>query len=431
MLAAVGEEAAGLLCFLEAREVGISMRLSHAFLHAFTTEPVATCSRDARRNPKAEKSTRRLARVAHLKQGMAPELVDPSSVQSMELRTLMPFLDSSTCTEVHVESFPHCKKFFWHAPASLEAADDHGDFLEDDIEPPKLLGGDALEVDEGALRSATFCMNDDTFSSMKMQLRWFPEGNALCSREHGGCSLYLVAVGEGDGRPPSATFELRMGRLRRVLCHDFSSVPQWGCADFGDLGEAHSADEGQRDRVLLSVTILEAPARFTLRHVPSERDSATWTLHNWSEKAVFGPAAYASPPLKLPGCAEARLLVGLGPGSEDDLVGPGFPQRLAGAVSAADPVSGKTLRNVAAEPLAAFLSAPSGTCLRFALQAANQRRGFFHKFSFTAGFAGTRRLLEHAADAVEHGSDAAEVRVEILGTLPEGNEDVCEFLPCV
>ncbi|CAK0831604.1 unnamed protein product [Prorocentrum cordatum] len=100
---------------------------------------------------------------------------------------------------------------------------------------------------------------------------------------------------------------------------------------------------------------------------------------------------------------EVRLLVGIGPGPGDDLVGP-------------SPGGGEAWResDVLGAPLAVFAGAPPGTALRFALEAAGERRVFFHNFSFAGGFAGARALLPAAADAAtDH--DALEVRLELLG----------------
>ncbi|CAJ1333931.1 unnamed protein product, partial [Effrenium voratum] len=161
-----------------------------------------------------------------------------------------------------------------------------------------------LQPEDGALRSPVWrAPGGAERRTMRMQLRWFPEGSALC--QEGGCSLYLVAVPDADAAAEStaATFELRVGSMRRVLRHDFSACPQWGCAHFGplDVELAGTADT----RVMLQVTLLEVPSAFSLRYTPSEK--IAWRVDRWRAKQRFGAAAYVSEALLLARCPEVRL----------------------------------------------------------------------------------------------------------------------------
>lgn len=338
---------------------------------------------------------RRRARVHHLswRTAVRPDLeviIDPGGIVSCELPPLG--------EDVAVN---HCMEFWWSAPMVSEGMT----FAEDAALEGTLLADD-LEPEEGALRSAMFAVNGAAdVGVMQMQLRWYPEGNVLCGRDR-GCSLFLVALSRTA--PTSVTFELRVGCLRRIFCHDFSSSPQWGCSDFGDL-HCHTSDH-----VRLGVKILEYPARFAVRAWPDNR-RAEWHILSWSDKLRFGPAAYASPPLEISCCPGTRLLVGLGPDESPELVS----------------ASPRTVC-VAALPVAVFASAPTGTSMRFALQVGGHRRVFFHTFSIVAAFAGCRKLVPQAVDAVSNlRSNAVEILLEVLGSAPEGTEDRAEILPGV
>lgn len=381
--------------WLSASEVAAVLLLSTVFWKAFSS-PVGVAQRRAR--------------IRHLPWRLAvrtgiEEHLDLSACLSVELP---PNGSGDRLAEGLLAALPSSVAFCWEAPCNLEA------LREDDVEE---VLGEGKEGEEGALRSSSFSLRTRKASGeaaegnrLRMRLRWFPEGNALCGRESGGCSLYLLRADEPMSQSPSdfsATFELKVGRLRHVLCHDFEASPQWGVADFGDLKEALSSD-----RVRLSVTLLEAPARFRITRTGA---TVTWALESWSRKRSFGPAAYASPDLdmNIPGI---RLLVGLGPDDSDVLVSPG-PRAAS--------------KDVAHLPLALFLGAPPGSALRFALEAGGRSSVFFHRFSFTEGFAGARNFLATAQEAEVDGEDCIEVRLTILGCVAVGGEEKAEHLASV
>jgi len=330
------------------------------------------------------------------------------------------FSDLSCCISFTAE-FPRRAFFYWDAPSSLDVILEQ-DCLEEMAAADSLLPGGPV-ADQGALRSFSFQVRMDDGSTMNLQMRWYPEGSPLCSQEVGGCSLYLIAVDPTNKCSyQSLIFELQVGRLRRILCHDFSESPQWGVADFGDLREAMTGSTSQRVR--LSTSVLEAPAQCFIRSVPAIRDNSNsttsqvvWGLGNWLHKVQLGPAVYASPQFELLACRGIRLLIGLGVCAKDDLVGP-----LVGIK--------RNCSNVATLPLAVFMGAPPGTSLRFKLRAGTSCSTFFHKFSFTCGFAGTRDLLRRASDAVGSNNEL-HVHLEILGTIPVGDEIKPEVLPAI
>merc|ERR1719468_225670 len=157
-----------------------------------------------------------------------------------------------------------------------------------------------------------------------------------------------------------------------------------------------------QERVRLTLRILEAPAQFSSSFTNLGAASCgyaiSWGLDNWSKKASFGAAAYASPPLALKLCPDVRLLIGVGADDSDELVSPQqlFVQKwLQGG-------------DVGSKPLAAFVGAPAGTELRFALRAGVVRRIFFQRFTLLEGFSGARQLIPCASQALVATSDRLE-----------------------
>eukprot|EP00913_Durusdinium_trenchii_P022147 g20808.t1 len=188
---------------------------------------------------------------------------------------------------------------------------------------------------------------------------------------------------EGPPESEALTFELVADSLHRVLRHDFSSGPQWGCSDFGDLPPTGGAPAAAAaPRVRLQVRLLEAPSRFQLLRPSCDR--AVWRMDDWRGKQAFGPAAYVSESMGMESCPSLKLLLGLGPDASRDLV---KPQTFA--LHRPLPVLHRTgvfhFRDVAAEPLALFASAAPNVSLRFALQVGERRRIFFHHFSLMVG----------------------------------------------
>mmetsp|Transcript_83088 Transcript_83088/g.164824 ORF Transcript_83088/g.164824 Transcript_83088/m.164824 type:complete len:418 (-) Transcript_83088:19-1272(-) len=306
--------------------------------------------------------------------------------------------------------------FYWDAPASLDTmrADD---VAEEDMDHSLLLG--CLDrTEEGALRSAIFAQGH-----LRMQLRWFPEGSVLCANE-GGCSLYIVVDSVDCSLAASATIQLHVGRMCRIFCHDFASTPQWGFASFCDLREAMKCSVCQ-GRVRLAVRVLEAPARFsssfTNLGAADCSQAISWGLDDWLMKATFGAAAYVSPFLGLKVCPSVRILVGVGADDSDELVS---PRRLFVERRLED-------GGLDSKPLAVFVGAPAGTGLRFALNAGVVRRVFFQHFTLLEGFAGARRLLPCASQALIASNDRLEVHLEVLGLSPVGNEEMPDVLPAV
>eukprot|EP00435_Cladocopium_sp_Y103_P040323 s1097_g10.t5 len=310
--------------------------------------------------------------------------------------------------EVDLRQLPQHVALCWDAPLSLEALE--AEELQEDEAEGELLASDRglscgilwypsplPSPEEGALRSAII-LADSRQGDFRLQLRWFCEGNVLCSSEL-GCSFYLVADCD-----MALTFELRVGVSSRVLRHDFSGGPQWGAADF--------CERPCGRRVMLQLRLLEVPSRFHL--FAPQGDRAVWRVESWTAKERFGKAAYAtwrrgstvSEACNLPSEASLKLLVGVGPEDCDDLVGPS---------------PAKDCRPLALQPLALFATALPGASLRFALEAGGLRRVYFHRFTLTAAFAGSRCFLPRAGDAVR--DDALDVAVEILGAAPLGDEE--------
>lgn len=329
--------------------------------------------------------------------------LDLEAVQCVEVPT--------TLHEVDLRWLPRHASIWWHAPTDIDVSED---IPEDELPEGKLLGLRlGVCVEEGSFRSPIFLApTGSDRSELKMQVRWFPAGNALCPRE-GGCSLYLIAETDMDSSL-AITFELRAGRLWRVLHHDFAHCPQWGSADFGDLTAAVGGGQASNG-VWLQVTLLEVPAAFRLCRSPDPCE-VTWRIENWSGKQEFGPAAYVSEQLALEGCPSMKLLVGFCPSPDsEDLVEPRPPP----------------WRPLAAQPLALFVGAAPGSSCRFSLQAGTRRCVFYHTFSFLEAFAGRRIFLSAAQDAAVEG-DALEVILKFLGDSSAGQEEeVVDTLPAV
>lgn len=222
----------------------------------------------------------------------------------------------------------------------------------------------------------------------------------------------------------SATVQVTVGRMCRIFCHDFASSPQWGFASFCDLREAMKCSVCQ-GRVRLTVRVLEAPARFSSSFTDLGAagcgQTITWGLDNWSMKASFGAAAYGSPHLGLKACPGVRILIGVGADDSDELVS---PRQLS--------VEPHLERGgLGSKPLAAFVGAPAGTGLRFALKAGAVRRIFFQRFALLEGFAGARQFIPCASEAVVATNDRLEVHLEVLGLSPIGDEEAPDVLPAV
>ncbi|CAL1165766.1 unnamed protein product [Cladocopium goreaui] len=299
--------------------------------------------------------------------------------------------------EVDLRRLPQHVAVCWDAPLTMEALE--AEELQEDEAAGELLASDrGLCPEEGALRSATI-LAASRQEDFRLQLRWFCEGNVLCSSEL-GCSFYLVADCN-----MALTFELRVGSsCSRVLRHDFSGGPQWGAADFCERPSGR--------RVMLQLRLLEVPSRFHL--FAPQGDRAVWRVESWNAKERFGKAAYVSEACNLPSETSLKLLVGVGPEDSVDLVGPS-PAR--------------DCRPLALQPLALFATAVPGASLRFALEVGGLRRIYFQHFTLTAAFAGSRCFLPSAGDAVR--DDALDVAVEILGAAPLGDEEEADLLPAV
>ncbi|CAE7807156.1 unnamed protein product [Symbiodinium sp. CCMP2592] len=324
-------------------------------------------------------------------------LCKDGGLKKLDLRAVQCVELPAARREVDLRWLPRHASICWYAPTDIEASEDA---LEDELPEGKLLGLRlGVCVEEGGFRSPIFLApTGSDRSELKMQVRWFPVGNALCPRE-GGCSLYLIAEADMEHSSMAITFELGAGRLRRVLHHDFAHCPQWGSADFGDLAAELGGQAS--DGVWLQVTLLEVPAAFRLCRSPDPCE-LTWRIENWSGKQGFGPAAYVSEQLGLEGCPSMKLLVGLCPSPDsEDLVEP-------------RPPSGRPL---ALQPLALFVGAAPGTACRFSLQAGTRRCVFYHTFSFLEAFVGRRIFLSAAQDAAVEG-DALEVILKLLGDNP-------------
>ncbi|CAE7254932.1 unnamed protein product, partial [Symbiodinium sp. CCMP2456] len=335
------------------------------------------------------------------------------------------------------------------------------DILEDELPEGKLLGLRlGVCIEEGSFRSPIFLApTGSNRSELKMQVRWFPAGNALCPREPGpqGWMLPLPDRGSGHGILDGAiTFELRAGRLgvaAAVFCeHRSPPAQEEAQGDITDVQELEDLDPEDFDIVIILIDAasspgeidhaetlkawttncmfrqwaadaskreeetkelmaklddvamrLEVPAAFRLCRSPDPCE-VTWRIENWSGKQGFGPAAYVSKQLGLEGCPSMKLLVGLCPSPDsEDLVEPQPP----------------SCRPLALQPLALFVGAAPGSSCRFSLQAGTRRCVFYHTFSFLEAFAGRRIFLSAAQDAVVEGDALeAETQHEVQGITP-------------
>eukprot|EP00971_Amphidinium_carterae_P097475 1928909-Amphidinium_carterae.2 len=213
--------------FLDAVDVGVVLHVSKLFWIWFTR---STTQEHAGSSTTDLVSDRRRALVVHVPAWLAKRAdfsasIDPFHVTSCELPLAEPAKGSAL-------SLPRCKTFVWNVPATLEWRTAN-DMLEEEDErhqPP---------ADEGAFRSAAFQVWLSSCSCWPFQLRWFPEGSALCQSEN-GCSVYALASRKGSDEAVSALdshiiFELTVSdpaggtdvQLRRVLCNNFAKSPQW------------------------------------------------------------------------------------------------------------------------------------------------------------------------------------------------------------